>query len=69
MAPVSMETADWPRYYLNIILGWWGYPSMHSLLGVDQSPSRDFCGTKTFWVKMDIFTYFGSYLAMPKNFG
>ena len=42
---------------------------MHIFLRCHQSRRRSFCGTKTFRVKMAIYTYFRSYLAMPKNFG
>ena len=37
MALVSMETADGlGTDYLNVTLGWWGYPSTHNLLRFDE---------------------------------
>ena len=62
MVTVSMETADGSGDYLYVNQLWWCYPSMRNLLGLGQSPWKRFCRTKTFWVKMANFRYFGSYL-------
>lgn len=52
-----------------IALRCWGYPSMHNLWELGQTPRRRFCRTKKLQVKIAIFTYFESYLMMPKDLG
>ena len=32
-----MESTDKPGNYLNVTQRWWGYPSMHNLLGFDET--------------------------------
>ena len=47
----------------------WGYLSKHNLSTFDQSPKMSLLKKKKIRVKMTIFAYIGSYLAMPKIFG
>ena len=43
----SMQTVDGPKDYLTVNLRWWGYPSMHNLMGFDQSPGTIFVEQKS----------------------